>query len=48
MALSKRTKTFGWALAAIVLLVLAVAWFDGGREQQRLIVEPVAVPETDS
>ena len=32
-------------LSVIVLLVLGVAWFDGGREEQRLIVEPVELPE---
>ncbi len=31
----------------VILLVLAVAWFDGGREEQRLIVEPVELPERD-
>ena len=39
----------GWVLAgaaAIVLLVLAYAWIDGGREPLRTITEPVAVPET--
>jgi len=32
-------------IAAIVLLVLAYAWIDGGREPLHLISEPVAVPE---
>ena len=31
------------ALGLIVLL-LAVAWFDGGRVEQRLIEEPVELP----
>jgi hypothetical protein len=37
----------GWVLAgaaAIVFLVLAYAWIDGGREPLRVIDEPVAVP----
>jgi len=34
------------ALLALLVLVLVVAWIDGGREEQRLIVEPVALPET--
>jgi hypothetical protein len=37
----------GWLAAgvvAIVLLVLAYAWIDGGREPLRTISEPVAVP----
>jgi hypothetical protein len=34
-------------LGVIVLLVLflVVAWYDGGREQQRLIEQPVELPE---
>jgi hypothetical protein len=38
----------GWVLAgavAIVFLVLAYAWTDGGREPLRAISQPVAVPE---
>lgn len=31
-----------------LVLLLAVAWFDGGREEQRLIVEPVDLPERNS
>jgi len=31
-------------LAAIMLVILMLAWFDGGREQVRPIVEPIAVP----
>lgn len=47
MAVSRLTKTVLWVLTIVVLLGLLVAWYDGGREQQRLIVEPVAVPEAD-
>ena len=36
------------AILAILLLVLGVAWFDGGQEEQRLIVEPVELPERNS
>jgi hypothetical protein len=32
-------------IAAIVLLVLAYAWIDGGREPLRPISEPIPVPE---
>lgn len=32
-------------IAAIVLLVLAYAWIDGGREPLRPIAEPIPVPE---
>lgn len=38
----------GWLLAgiaAIVFLLLAYAWIDGGREPLRTISEPVPVPE---
>lgn len=36
-------------LVAVVLAVmLGVAWYDGGREEQRLIVEPVSLPEGNS
>lgn len=30
---------------AIVIVVLALAWADGGRREQRLIVQPVATSE---
>lgn len=29
-------------------IVLGVAWYDGGRQQQRLIVEEVSMPEGNS
>ena len=32
-------------LAIIVVAVIAFAWIDGGREQQRMIEQPVALPE---
>ena len=36
-------------LVALALAVmLGVAWYDGGREEQRLIVEPVSLPEGNS
>jgi len=43
------TETMRWhwlaiGLAAIMLVILMLAWFDGGREQVRPIVEPIAVP----
>ena len=31
--------------AVIVVAVLAFAWIDGGREQQRMIEQPVPLPE---
>ena len=33
------------ALAIVVVAVIAFAWIDGGREQQRMIEQPVALPE---
>lgn len=33
------------ALALVVVAVLAFAWIDGGRETQRMIEQPVALPE---
>ncbi len=33
------------ALLALLILFLAVAWYDGGREPQRLIEQPVELPE---
>ncbi|WP_338245323.1 hypothetical protein [Aurantiacibacter hainanensis] len=36
-------------LVVLVLsIVLGVAWYDGGRQEERLIVEPVALPESAS
>ena len=32
-------------LAALLLLLLAYAWYDGGREPLRPIAEPVSLPE---
>jgi hypothetical protein len=32
-------------LLAVVVLVLALIWYDGGREPQRLIEQPVELPE---
>ena len=33
------------ALGLIALAVIAFAWIDGGRETQRIIEQPVALPE---
>jgi len=32
-------------VAVLVVLLLAVVWYDGGREPQRLIEQPVELPE---
>ncbi len=34
------------AVLTVLALFLALAWYDGGREEQRLIEQPVALPET--
>jgi hypothetical protein len=39
-------KGWMWAGVAIVFLVLAYAWIDGGREPLRPISEPVPLPES--
>ena len=36
---------FRLGLLALVILFLAVVWYDGGREPQRLIEQPVELPE---
>ena len=32
-------------LLALLVLALALVWYDGGREPQRLIEQPVELPE---
>ena len=32
-------------VAVLVVLLLAVVWYDGGREPQRLIEQPVELPK---
>lgn len=34
-----------WIAGALVAIVLAYAWIDGGEESLRPIAEPVALPE---
>ena len=35
-----------WTVVLVVLvLFLIVAWYDGGREPQRLIVQPAEIPD---
>jgi hypothetical protein len=33
------------ALAVVLIAALGLAWYDGGREPQRLMTEPVDLPE---
>ena len=44
--MAMRLRTVWTVLLVIVVLVLIIAWIDGGREEQRLIVEPVELPES--
>ena len=41
---AKRPMTIMLILAFLLLTLLAIAWYDGGREQQRLIEEDVQLP----
>ena len=38
----KRTLTI---IAIVIVAVVAYAWIDGGREPQRMIEQPVPLPE---
>jgi hypothetical protein len=38
---SKRLMSIVTILVVIGVALVALAWFDGGQEEQRLIVEPV-------
>ncbi len=48
LPLPKRLLPFAVAVFAVMLAVLALAWYDGGREDLREITQPVALPETVS
>ena len=40
-----RLNKFWLGAAVLLVLFLVVAWYDGGREPQRLIEQPVELPE---
>lgn len=40
-----RLRNLWPALLLFILVILVFAWIDGGREEQRMIVEPVELPE---
>lgn len=40
--------TIGILVVIVLIVMLGVAWYDGGRQEQRLIVEPVELPEGNS
>ncbi|WP_156172043.1 hypothetical protein [Aurantiacibacter gangjinensis] len=35
-------------LVAVVAVFAGIAWYDGGQEEQRLITQPVEIPESYS
>ena len=43
-----RLRDLRWGILAIFLVLLFFVWLDGGREEPRLIVQPVALPENAS
>ena len=32
----------------MLFIVLGVAWYDGGQQEQRLIAQPIELPESDT
>ena len=40
-----RRKNLWVGLLFLLVLFLIIAWYDGGREPQRLIEQPVELPE---
>lgn len=40
-----RLNRIWWVVLMLLAAFLAVAWYDGGREEQRLIEQPVTLPE---
>ncbi|WAT18563.1 hypothetical protein OZN62_02995 [Aurantiacibacter sp. MUD11] len=46
--MSKRLMTIAGILLVLLGLFLAVAWYDGGRQEERLIVQPVEIAEEDA
>ena len=40
-----RRKNIWLGLLALLVLFLIIAWYDGGREPQRMIEQPVELPE---
>ena len=43
--MARRRKNIWLGLLALLVLFLVIAWYDGGREPQRLIEQPVELPE---
>ena len=40
-----RLNRIWWVVLMLLAAFLAVAWYDGGREEQRLIEQPATLPE---
>jgi hypothetical protein len=40
-----RRKNIWLGLLILLVLFLIIAWYDGGREPQRMIEQPVELPE---
>ena len=40
-----RLKKIWLGVGVLLVLFLIVAWYDGGREPQRLIEQPIELPE---
>jgi len=45
LPVSKRLMPIALGLGALLFAVLALAWYDGGREDLREITLPVSLPE---
>lgn len=43
--MATRRKLVAFALLVLLVGLLALAWYDGGREEQRMIVQPVELME---
>ena len=41
-----RRKRIWQGLLILLVLFLIIAWYDGGREPQRMIEQPVVLPES--
>ena len=43
--MATRRKNIWLGLLILLVLFLIIAWYDGGREPQRMIEQPVELPE---
>ena len=46
--MKRLSNTILLALLALLAAAIALAWYDGGRQEQRMIVQPVAVASGES